>query len=82
MKKINITAKIAEKQTKEIKIETEFIRLDAALKLADIAVTGGHAKIIIGDGDIKIKNEPCLQRGKKLRQGDSFEYNHTVYTIV
>lgn len=45
MNKKKITAKIAEKQKKTIKINTDFIRLDAALKLADIAVTGGHAKM-------------------------------------
>ena len=82
MKKVKITAKIAEKQTKEISINTDFIRLDAALKLANIAVTGGHAKIIIGEGEIKINGEQCVQRGKKLHKGDSFEYNHTVYNVV
>ena len=82
MEKKKITAKIAVKQTKQIKISTDFIRLDAALKLANIVVTGGHAKIIIGDGEIKIDGETCIQRGKKLRAGDSFEYNHTIYEIV
>lgn len=82
MKKIKITAHIAEKQKKQLKIDTDFIRLDSALKYADIAQTGGHAKIIIGDGEIKIDGEPCTMRGKKLRQGDSFEYNGVIYEIV
>ena len=64
------------------KITTDFIRLDAALKLADIAATGGHAKIIISDGEIKISGEVCIQRGKKLRVGDSFEYNHIIYDVM
>lgn len=82
MEKRKITAKIAEKEKKQIKITTDFIRLDAALKLADIAVTGGHAKIIVENGEIKISGEVCTQRGKKLKPGDSFEYNHKVYEIV
>lgn len=58
---------------REIKIETEYIKLDQFLKLADIAQTGGHAKIIISEGLIKVNNEVCLQRGKKLRSGDIIE---------
>ena len=50
MKKIKVKAKIAEKEKVQLKIDTDFIRLDAALKLANIAVTGGQAKMIIGDG--------------------------------
>lgn len=82
MKKVRISAHIAEKKKKQLKIETDFIRLDSALKYADIAVTGGHAKIIIGDGEIKINGEPCTMRGKKLRKGDSFEYDGFIYEIV
>lgn len=82
MKKIRIKAHIAEKERKKLKIDTDFIRLDSALKYADIAVTGGHAKILIGDGEIKIDGEPCTMRGKKLRIGDSFEYNGIIYEIV
>lgn len=77
-----IRVRIAQKKKKQIKITTDFIRLDAALKLADIAQTGGHAKILITEGDIKVNNEVCTQRGKKLRSGDNFEYEHFVYEIV
>ena len=82
MKKLKVSVRVAEKKRKQLKIDTDFIRLDSALKYADIAATGGHAKIIIGDGEIKIDGEPCTMRGKKLRQGDSFEYNKTIYEIV
>lgn len=82
MKKIKISAHIAEKKKKQLKIDTDFIRLDSALKYADIAVTGGHAKILIGDGEIKIDGEPCTMRGKKLRKGDSFEFEGIIYEIV
>ena len=33
----------------EIKIDSEYIKLDQALKLADIASTGGHAKFLIAE---------------------------------
>ena len=82
MKTVKIKAKIAEKEKVQLKIDTDFIRLDAALKLANIAVTGGQAKIIIGDGQIKIDGEPCTMRGKKLRSGDSFEFDKKIYEII
>lgn len=53
-----------------IKIDTEFIKLDSSLKLSGIAMTGGQAKIIIQNGDVKVNGEICTQRGKKIRPGD------------
>ena len=80
MKKIK--AKIAEKTKKTIKINTEFIRLDSALKLADLVQSGGHAKQIIQDGEVSVNGEICAMRGKKLRAGDRFEYGLTVVEVV
>lgn len=58
---------------KEIKITSDYIKLDQFLKLSETAQTGGHAKIIISDGLVKVNDEVCLQRGKKLRIGDIIE---------
>lgn len=57
-----------------IRIETEFIRLDALLKLSGMVDTGGQAKFIIQSGEVSVNGEPCLMRGKKLRSGDAVEY--------
>ena len=57
------------KFTKET-IETEFIRLDALLKFAGVATTGGEAKMLIQEGCVKVNNEVCTMRGKKLRPKD------------
>ena len=78
----NIKVKIAQKETKQLKITTDFIRLDSALKLADIAGTGGISKMIIQDGAVKVNGEVCLQRGKKLRAGDSFEFESKIFEIT
>lgn len=59
----------------EIVIKEEYIRLDAALKLASLVSTGGHAKVVIQGGEVKVNGEVCLMRGKKLRPGDTAEYN-------
>lgn len=79
---MKLKVKIAEKKQKDIAITTEFIRLDSALKLADIAGTGGIAKMMIQDGEVKVNGEVCLSRGKKLRPGDNFEFERVIYNIV
>ena len=55
---------------KEVKIDTEYIALDKLLQLADVVGTGGQAKLIIQDGLIKVNDEHCDQRGKKIYPGD------------
>jgi ribosome-associated protein len=56
-----------------IQIETPFIKLDALLKLAGVADSGGQAKQLIKDGQVSVNGELATQRGKKLRQGDVIE---------
>ena len=53
-----------------IHITTEFIKLDAFLKYAGAAGTGGEAKLFIEDGQVSVNGEVCTQRGKKLHPGD------------
>lgn len=53
-----------------VTIHTEFIRLDALLKLAGAAGTGGQAKALIQDGQVLVNGQVCTMRGKKLRPGD------------
>ena len=60
---------------KKITIKEDFIRLDSAMKLADMVVTGGHAKMVIQDGLVKVNGEVCLQRGKKLHLGETAEFD-------
>ena len=65
----------------EISIYTEFIKLDSFLKLAGIAGTGGHAKILIQEGEVLVNGEVCTMRGKKLRSGDEVEYERVIYKV-
>ena len=66
----------------KIEIREDFIRLDSAMKLADMVVTGGHAKIVIQDGEVKVNGEVCTMRGKKLRAGDVVEFQGMEFEIV
>lgn len=58
---------------KEIKINTEIIKLDQFLKFAGIVQTGGQSKIIIKDGLVIVNNEIVRERGKKIKKGDIIE---------
>ena len=58
---------------KEIKIDTEFIKLDQFLKYAGVVQTGGEAKMMIQDGMIKFNGEVETRRGKKIRKDDIIE---------
>ena len=57
----------------QISIHTEFIKLDALLKFASLAETGGEAKQMVQAGEVKVNGEVCTMRGKKLRPGDVVE---------
>lgn len=67
--------------TKKIKIDTEFIRLDALLKLSGAAETGGQAKLIIQNGQVLVNGEVCTMRGKKMRDGDKAQYGDCTYEV-
>ncbi len=55
----------------EIKITTEYIKLDALLKFAGLCDTGGEAKERIQAGEVTVNGEVCTMRGKKCRGGDT-----------
>lgn len=67
---------------KKISIKEDFIRLDSAMKLGDMVVTGGHAKIVIQNGEVKVNGEVCTMRGKKLHKGDKVEFEDLGFEIV
>ena len=79
VKKIKV--KLLEMDERPLVITTPFIKLDAALKFSGIAETGGHAKILVEEGRIRVNGAPCLARGKKLYAGDSFEYKNRRFTV-
>lgn len=66
----------------EIKIETEFIKLDALLKFANFVMSGGEAKIRIAEGEVLVNGEPCTMRGKKLHPGDTVTLDSETVKIV
>lgn len=54
----------------EIKFNTDFIKLQQFIKLAKVVGQGSDAKMLILDGIVKVNGQVCLERGKKIRNGD------------
>lgn len=66
---------------KHIKINTEYIKLDAFLKFAGAVETGGEAKLAIQNGEVRVNGQPCTTRGKKLRPSDRTELDDRIYVV-
>ena len=66
---------------KEIKIETEFIKLEQLMKFASMVQTGGEAKMLISQELVLVNGEICTQRGKKIRPGDEVEFDGETYKV-
>lgn len=69
-----------EKET--VKITTEFIKLDSLLKFAGLCDTGGFAKELVQQGQVKVNGEVCTMRGKKIRPGDIVEVDRFQVEVV
>ena len=69
-------------QEEKIKIATEFIKLESLLKFSGVMETGGEAKVVIQEGEVKVNGEVCTMRGKKLRPGDRVELGRDLALLV
>ncbi len=62
-------------------ITTEFIKLENLLKLSGSMSTGGQAKIVIKEGLVKHNGEICTERGRKVREGDTVEFDGKIFEV-
>ena len=64
-----------------LEIKTEYIKLDSAMKFANVVESGAFAKDVILDGLVKVNGEVELRRGKKLYDGDIFSFDSEEFII-
>lgn len=69
-------------QTFQLSEDQEYIQLNNLLKLLQIAQTGGHAKIIIQNEEVKVNGKTETQIRKKLRKSDLVEIGERAVKIV
>jgi ribosome-associated protein len=55
---------------RDVRIRDDTIRLGQALKLAELAGSGGDARALIEDGAVRVNGEVETRRGRQLRRGD------------
>jgi ribosome-associated protein len=60
---------------------TDALRLDQFLKLRAIAGTGGQAKVMIQNGEVKVNGEVETRRRRKLSAGDVVEIGGTQVVV-
>ena len=65
-----------------VAISTEYIKLESAMKLANVVPTGGSAKAEIQEGYVSVNGEVCTMRGKKLYPGDKFSFEGDTFVIT
>jgi ribosome-associated protein len=80
--KVRLKKRITEQAAEKVAISSEYIKLDAFLKFCCAAETGGIAKLMIQEGDVKVNGEICQLRGKKLRPGDRVETGGKLYELT
>jgi ribosome-associated protein len=64
------------------KVDGEYIELMALLKAVGIAQTGGHAKMIVDEGNVLRNGEVELRRRAKCRKGDEIQVNQEIFTLM
>ncbi len=62
-------------ETVKLREGDEYIKLGQALKKAGLEGSGVDAKMDIVSGNVTVNGETELRRGRKLYDGDVFEFN-------
>ena len=65
----------------DIKISTEYIKLDQLLKFSGVIGNGSDAKVLIFEEQVKVNGEIATQRGKKIRPGDVVEIGDKIINV-
>jgi len=59
----------------------KFIKLDQFLKWQGVVNTGGQAKQLILDGQVRVNGQVEMRRGRKLVNGDTVSVGKKTFTV-
>ena len=65
-----------------MKINGDHIKLDSFLKAVGAVSSGGEAKMLILDGQVRVNDETEFRRGRKLRPGDRVTLTGRSYQLT
>ncbi len=68
--------------TRQFKLKDEYIELVKLLKLLRLAETGGHAKILVENGEVTRNGETEYRKRAKLIAGDIIEIFDDTIEII
>jgi ribosome-associated protein len=63
-------------------LKTEYIELIKLLKVMQLVQTGGHAKIVVEEGEVLLNGETEFRKRAKLRDGDVVEFDGQKVKII
>tara|TARA_R110000823_G_scaffold295738_3_gene415577 strand:- start:27606 stop:27818 length:213 start_codon:yes stop_codon:yes gene_type:complete len=59
---------------RKVEMTREPVELCKILKFAGLVTTGGEAKLLIGDGQVRVNGEIETRRRRKMLSGDTIEF--------
>lgn len=71
-----------QKENFELRPDEEYIELMKLLKIKQIAQTGGHAKILIEEGEVSVNGTTEFRKRNKLRKGDLITVGNIAIEII
>lgn len=60
---------------------SDYIKLDSFLKFVNAVSSGGEAKIMITEGEVKVNGMIETRRGRKLYSGDTVEIGGSAFDV-
>ena len=65
-----------------ITITSEYIELFKLLQMADLAQSGGHAKMIVAEGEVLRNGEPETRKSAKIKAGETIRLGDVTVEVV
>lgn len=69
-------------QVLEFDLEGEYVELKQLLKLADLVTSGGEAKMVISEGQVRVDGSVELRKACKIRAGQLVEFNDSQIRVL
>ncbi|NND93780.1 MAG: RNA-binding S4 domain-containing protein [Flavobacteriales bacterium] len=66
----------------QFQLKGEYILLNSLLKITGLAQTGGHAGLLISEGQVKVNGDFESRKRRKCRIGDRVQVNEHIIIIV